>query len=326
MSNARGDEAKLLSRRQAAFGTAESAGAGAFYALPFYSYNVAPSEELNEDEAIYGDAYPGDAVAGLRNLAGSIVVPLGLNSFGWHLRNLLGAPTTTEISAGTKYEHVFETASLPSLQLLTQCMSHNRIDQHFVQDSVVYTSLEFQARKNGERARATANLVGREEVTSVATLDGSPVTYSPDPVPVGFTGLCLVDGVESAAVTGASVSLNAGNEPDQETLNGLATAAEIDWGRWELTGSIDTRFRDRTWYDRGNAGGLIDLHLKWVYSADYSFELVAHNIRVERSGIPVEGRGIISSSFNFRGNRPGSGETLITATLTNTAADYDNPA
>ncbi|WP_299558721.1 phage tail tube protein [uncultured Sulfitobacter sp.] len=324
MSNARGDEAQLLSRIQTGFGAAEGAGDGQFYALPFYSCNTSPSQELNEDEAIYGDAFPGDAVGGLQNLSGNMVVPMGLNSIGWHLRSILGVPVTTELSAG-KYQHVFTAAALPTLQYMTQCVSHKRVDQHFVQDSLVATSFEVQARKNSERGRATMNMIGRAEVPVADTLDATPLTYAVDPVPVGFAGKCLVGTQETAAITGVSLTLNSGSEADQESLNGLATAAAIDWGRWSVTGSLDARFRDRTWYDRALSGTAIDLAITWAVGADYSLELRSPSVRIERTGIPIEGRGIISSSFNLRGNRPAAGASLFTATLRNTVENYANP-
>jgi len=326
MSNARGDEAKLLSRIQAAFGTAEAAGDGTFLALPFYSMNVTPSEELNEDASIYGDAYPGDAVPGLQNMAGSIVVPMGLESIGWHLRNLFGDPVTSDITTGVSYAHVFTTSAQPDVGLLTNGISHTRIDQHFVQDSIAYSGLEFQARKNGERARVTLNAVGRAETPAGATLDATPVIYEPDPVPVGFQAAALFDAAPAAAVTGGSLSINHTVEADQETLNGLPTAARIERGMWENTGSIDARFTDRDIYDKANAGTAFDLHFKWVYAADHELEIIAHKVRLERTGIPIDGRGVISSSFNFRANRPASGQVMLTATLKNRTASYANPA
>ena len=118
MPNARGDEAKLFARQQAAFGTAEAAGPGTFMALPFYSYNVVPSEERNEDDAIRGDAFPGDSVLGLRSLSGNMVVPVGINSFGWHLQSILGAPATVVIFVLVKMlwvrDQLDEDTELPS--------------------------------------------------------------------------------------------------------------------------------------------------------------------------------------------------------------------
>lgn len=323
MSNARGDEAKLLARLQSAFGTAEAAAAGGYYALPFYTRSITPTADLTEDEAIYGDAYPGDTVEGLRNVGGNLVVPMALNSIGWHLNALLGAPTTTEPSTG-KFQHVFATSPSPAPLLQTQGVSYSRIAQHFTSDSLAYTGFEIQARKNGERARATFNVIGREEVKAGATLDASPVAYSPDPVPVGFVGKCLIDGGEAAGVTGVSMTLNSGVELDQETLNGLATGAGIDWGMWALTGSIDARFRDATYYDLANDGTSVALAMKWTVSADYELAILAENVRLERTGPAIDNRGIISTTYNFRTNRPGAGQTVLTATLKNLTADYAN--
>lgn len=219
MSTARGDYAALVSRLQSTFGTAESAGNGDFYKLPFYELTSSPTEEMENDESLYGDAFPGDAVAGLRNLSGSLVVPLGLSSIGWHLRALLGEPATT---GTTDYTHVFETAAQPSVPLLTQGISYTDIDQHFVQDSVAYTGLEISAQKTGPRQRATFNIVGREEAKLGAALDTTPLEYLPESVPNGFKAKLLIDGVEAAGATGVTLTLGSGVEPDQETLNGPA--------------------------------------------------------------------------------------------------------
>lgn len=58
MSTARGDYAALVSRLQSTFGTAESAGNGDFYKLPFYELTSSPTEEMENDESLYGDAFP----------------------------------------------------------------------------------------------------------------------------------------------------------------------------------------------------------------------------------------------------------------------------
>lgn len=324
MTNARGDSAVLLSRLQSAFGTAESAGAGAFYKLPFYNYRVLPSEDLENDDAIQGDAFPGDAVAGLRNVSGSLEVPMGLGSIGWHLRALLGAPTTTGVDPA--YTHVFETAAAPFVALLTNGVTHSRVAKHFAVDSLAYTGMELSARKNSQRQRVSFNVIAREEVGVAATLDSSPVTFSADPVPVGFVGKAKIDNSDAAAVTGASITLGTGVEADQETLNGLATAQQMDWGMWDLSGSLDLRFRDRTYYDMANAGTAFKLELLWTLGASSELNIELPAVRLERTGQAVEGRGILSSSFNFRAMRPASGTPLLRATLKNAVADYANPS
>lgn len=326
MTTARGDQARLAARIQGAFGTAEAAAAGKYYLLPFYNYNVTPSEDLGEDDAIYGDNNPGDAVAGLRNLSGDAEFPMGLNSFGWHLRQMMGEPVTSVITAGTVFEHVFETSSLPALSILTHGISHAGVGRHFTQDSLAYTSMNLRAQKNGERARATFNLMGREEVTAATTLDALPVEFSVDPVPVGFIGKCQISGSDVASVTGANLTLSRGIEPDQESLNGLATAAAIDDGVWGLEGSLDMRFKDMQLYDLANAGTGFPLQLAWQESTNLKLILEAPSVRLERSGIAVGGRGNLSGSFTVKANRPAAGQPLLRATLRNGTADYDNPA
>jgi hypothetical protein len=325
MTTARGDQATVVARVQNGFDGTEVAGDGKFVKLPFYSYNVVPSEDLGEDDEIHGDLNPGDAVAGLRNLSGDMVVPMRMNSFGWHLAQMLGDPVTTEIAAGTKYQHVFTTKKHPAMRFLTHGISHAGVDRHFVQDSLAYASLNLRAQKNGERGRATFNLIGREELKSASGLDATPVEYSPDPAPVGFQGKCQIDGSDEAAITEANLTLSRGIEPDQEGLNGLATAAGIDNGMWGLSGSIGVRFKDTVFYDRANSGTLIDLSLSWQINADHHVTFLMPKVRLERTGVPVGGRGNLSTTFNFKANRPATGAALLTATLRNAVAAYANP-
>lgn len=321
MPNARGDQAKLLVRRQAAFGTAEAATDGAFYTLPYYSYNVTPSGELANDEAIHGDAFPGEVVQGLRNLAGTLEVPMGFDSIGWHLAQLLGLPSTT----GTgPYVHSFTAAALPAILLATHGISHAGVGHHFTQDSLATTGMEINAQKNGTRQRVTFNATGREEIKAGATLDATPVEYAADPVPVGFQGALSLDGSEVAGVTSVGLTLNTGREPDQESLNGAATAAEISEGVWDLNGRIGARFRDAQLYDLADAGTSFALTLAWQVSANYSLSIEVPSLQLERSGVPINGRGLISQDFNWRTNRPAAGAELIEITLTNATAAYAN--
>jgi len=319
MPNARGNEARLLARRQPAFGTAESAADGLFHSLPFYRYNVVPSGELANDDANYGDAFPGELVAGLRNLGGAVEVPLGLNSIGWHLAQLFGDPDTT----GTgPYTHVFAAAAQPAIRLATHGISHMGVASHFTQDSLAMTGMEIQAQKNGQRQRVTFNLAGREEVKAPATLDATPVLYSPDPVPVGFQGAVLMEGAAVAGITQAGLTLNSGVEADQTTLNGLATAADMDPGFWDLSGQITARFRGPTLYDRASDGTSFALQLTWTVGAALELAITVPAVRLERTGVPVEGRDIITSSFNWRAGRPAPGADLVTVTLKNDTPDY----
>ncbi len=321
MPNARGDQAKLLARRQSTFGAAEAAADGAFYTLPYYSYSVSPTGELANDEAIYGDAFPGEVVQGLRNLAGSFEVPMGLDSIGWHLAQILGLPTTT----GTgPYVHTFAAAAQPSILLATHGISHGGVGQHFTQDTLATTGMEISAQKNGTRQRVTFNATGREEVKAGTTLDATPVEYAADPVPVSFQGALSIDGSEVAGVTSVGLTLNTGREADQETMNGAATAAEISDGVWDLGGTLGARFRDAQLYDLADAGTAFALTMAWQLSANYSLSINVPSLLLERTGVPITGRGLIAQDYNWRANRPATGAELIEVTLTNATENYAN--
>ncbi|MCP3971689.1 MAG: hypothetical protein GY717_15490 [Rhodobacteraceae bacterium] len=322
MTNARGDQAKLFLRRQTVFGTAAAAGDGKFLSLPFYRFENAPKAGLEEDDAIYGDAHTGDAVDGLRDAGGSMEVPLGINSIGWHLYGLFGAPVTT--GAGP-YTHVFEPADTIVPVMQTAGLSLMDVNQHFLQDTLTYMGMQIAARKNGQRARATFDLLAREETAGGVILDNTPVTYSPDAVPVGFVGKVQMDGGDVASVTEFNATIASGTELDQEAMNGLATGAAFNTGRWALTGSIAARFTNRTWYDLGAGTTACTLQLAYDLGAAGSLKFLFRNVRFERSGVPITGRDVLSTSFNWRTARPEGGNAPLTVTLVNPTADYANP-
>jgi hypothetical protein len=323
--NARGDNTMMTMRRQATFGTAEAASEGGFRRLPFYVFDVDPTEELATDEAIRGSSYPGDIVAGLQNMSGKLEVPLGLQSIGWHLAAMFGDPATSEPTSGN-FEHVFTPAEIPDPALQTACKSFLGVNTHFAQDSIVYKGLELSAKKEGRRQKVSFDLIGRQEVKVGAALDGSPVEFANDLTPVAFIGKAMVDGAEAAAITGITGKAANEAEMDQEEMNGLPTASGLTAGDWMFDGSIDTRFRDATYYDLAENGTLFDLSLVFEISPVRKIEFTWYKVRLERKGVPVSGREVISASFNFRVGRPAPGSVPFRVVLKNDVASYGNPS
>jgi len=152
------------------------------------------------------------------------------------------------------------------------------------------------------------------------------VTYDPDPAPVGFQGKTQLDAADTAEVMAFNASIGVGTELDQETMNGLATAADFNVGRWDLSGSIEARFKDRTFYDKGAGTAQSTLQLQYDMGASGSLTALFRNVRIERSGVPVTGRDVLSSTFNWRCDRPSGGNAPLTITLVNDTANYSNPS
>ena len=50
------------------------------------------------------------------------------------------------------------------------------------------------------------------------------------------------------------------------------------------------------------------------------------SVTLERNGLPIDGRGVISQSFNWRSNRPATGQEMFEVTLVNGTSDYANAA
>src|SRR6056297_2749887 len=116
MAYQQGINTKFHGAFESAYGTAPAAG---FMELPFISHTLGEERPNEADDTLGNGRKPRAPEKGTREAGGDVVVPVEAESFGFWLKALFGAPTTT----GTgPYTHVFEAgaaASLPSLALET---------------------------------------------------------------------------------------------------------------------------------------------------------------------------------------------------------------
>lgn len=330
MTNARGVNATLMSRFQEAvsdtFSTPESAGDGTYHILPYYAFNISGTEEISEDEAISGeggDSFPGDVVEGLRGVNGSLEVPLGVGSLGWHLAAMFGAPTTT--GSDPNYSHVFEAPAIMAPRYLTYGVNYTDVSHYRRSSGITYTDMQLGVRKSGERARASFSAIGHDDTGVGSAMDATPVaTFADEWVPSNFRAGLKRDGSEVTQVTGVDLTIGTGITADQEMLNGLPTAEDAILDRWSGSGSVTTRFADTSWIDLADAGTYFDLEVEWAQNANRSILLRVHNVRLARTGVPVQNRQIITQSFQFQVGRPDAADTPFTWTLKNGIAGYDN--
>lgn len=321
MPTAYGRDAVAMLRRQADFETPESAAPPNFIKFPYYRSTLGARREQGTDPALPDGRLPAVIDRGLRAADGQLEVPLHLNSIGWHLYGLLGAPVTT--GAGP-FVHTFDAEDTDAPIFHTFGISHAKIGEHFRYSGFAYNTLAITAQKQSPRQRCLFGMLGRDEVNIGATLDAAPVGETTDPVAQSWVGEVLKDGAVVGAVTQCEFNHSNGHELDQETITGDEWAAGVDEGRIGVNGSLTTRFLDTTFYDLAKAGTLFDLGLRWVVGTG-SLVLTAHNIQLAEDRVPVEGGGPITSSWSFQADKPDPGTPPLQAVLTNDRADYAMP-
>lgn len=311
------DSVPLLLRRQADFGTAETAGSAKFLALPCYRNTVGSRRDLYDDKTLGQGRNPGEMFLGFETADGEIEVPLNSETIGWHLHGLLGAPTTT----GTgPYTHVFASGG---------AMTHHTLGRQagavqFVDIGATWNEMRLQIARASQTQRATFGLLGRNEVKAGAVLDATPVQPGTDLRFFAFDAAALIDGAAVADIVDLELTATNNRTHDQEAVSGDPWPLRILEGDFAVTGRARFRFETAAWYDLARAGTAFDLRVSWANGA-HSLQIDVSNCKFSADRVPLDSGGVLSLTLPFQAAKPDAGQPSLKATLVNARAAYANP-
>lgn len=315
------DSVPLLLRRQASYGTAETAGPGKFVSLPCYRNTIGSRRDLYDDKTLGEGRNPGEMFLGFEVHDGEIEVPLRAETIGWHLFGMFGEPTTTGTGPGP-YTHVFKSGG----PMAFHTMGRQAGAVQFTDIGVAYNEMRLQLSRQSQTQRATFSCLGRNEVKAPAVLDATPVMpLATDARFFAFDAEVRVDGNAVAEIVDMEFTAANGRSHDQEAVSGDPWALRLLEGDFAVTGRARFRFEDATWYDRARAGTAFDLRAKWE-NGPHSLQIDIDNCKFSADRVPLEGGGVLSVTLPFSAAKPGVDTATLTATLINARANYANPA
>ncbi|WP_375549447.1 phage tail tube protein [Oceanicaulis alexandrii] len=293
--------------------------------VDYYRLTPRRNDPLVDDPIIGSDLHNVlDAQApasGLVEASLDLVVPLCMAQLGLFLPHLLNAATPT----GTgPYEHVF-TSGQRELAGASMVWA----------EGAEWRRVHTWALQRMEIGIAPES--GRRQVTfsgpcsDIDNLASSPLGTVLDALtralmPAGPGAVVRYGGTVMANLTGGSVTYERSLQPFRPAGRADRTAAEFtpDVGS-SFRGTLDLRVKDNAFYEIARAQTPAALSIEYELSANSKLILACPAMRFEPTERPVDGEGLRTESYAFRGEQTDLAPVL-TATLTNGVASYPEGA
>lgn len=214
--------------------------------VPFISESIKGDREQNVSEVINGTRNPSRPFQGNLDVGGDISVPVDKRYFGYWLKALMGAPTTTGVGPYTHTYKVNDTNCQPSM-VIEKFMSD--IPRYFKFNGMKVASMSLNVGGSGELT-ANFSLLGSTVADSATVYDASPTTHSY----AQFKNLdCVLNegGSLSGEFTTLGMEIGCNLDGDVFTIGGGGNRTSLPEGKYSIGGSGEALFDNMTLYNKG---------------------------------------------------------------------------
>jgi hypothetical protein len=289
--------------------------ASGFRKLPFVSNALGEERPLIEDDQLGFGREGLDPTYDVATNDGDIVVPMDTRAFGFWLKLLLGAPTTSGTGTDPR-THVFKSgaATLPAASIEVG-------NPEVPSFSTNYGALANQLRVSMTRSgmlNATIGMIAQGETRPQAvSIGGTPASLT-GPRFQQATGSIRRAGVQLGGVTAADFTFS-NNLEKVETIRDDGRIDGADPLKVGMTGSLTIRFATLDLYNAAVDGTPIDLSFGWVQGTA-SLLFAVPRVFLPRAKKPISGPSGIQITSNWQAS--GALGNTLTATLVNDVAAY----
>ena len=239
----RGSQTAIVIDYETTYGSDPGSPAG--IQVPFISESITANRAQNTSEVIDGRRDPKRPFVGNTEVSGDITVPVDKRYFGYWLKALLGAPTTTGVGPYTHVYKVDNTNCQPSMVLEK---NFKDVTQYFKYNGMKVGSMSLAIGGDGEMV-ATFSMLGSTLTESGSAYDATPTTHTYEQ----FRQLDVAlneGGSASAEFTELNIDINANLDGDVFTIGGAGTRSSLPEGRYEMGGSGTLLFDNMTMYNK----------------------------------------------------------------------------
>ncbi|HXF88310.1 MAG TPA: phage tail tube protein [Xanthobacteraceae bacterium] len=312
MARARGANAVLAAAFETTYGTPPASG---YKKLPFVSFGLGEEQRLIESDLLGLGREPLPPSKDVANNEGDLVVPVDLRNFGYWLKLLLGAPTTT----GTgPYTHTFVSGalSLPSMAIEIGLPDVPSYGMNF---GVRANSMQIQLQRTGH-LNATLGLIARGETRSASSGTGSPTEAAIERFAQSI-GAIKRNGIALGNIVSAEFTYS-NNLDKVEVIRADGRIEDAEPAMVAANGNVVVRFADTTLLDQAVNGTACELSFGWQVDVDRSLLFTLHEVYLPRPKLSISGPGGIQATFAFQAAKDPALNRTMTAVLVNDVSAY----
>lgn len=317
MAQARGYKSQVVIDFETTFGADPTTVNG--LGMPINSWNVKASRALNTAQTLTGTRNPAQPFQGNVSVSGDAVVPVDLIAFGWWLKAMFGAPTTTGASA--PYTHKFKVGDTQPSLVVEKKFDFSSAQSYIKQNGVKIGSMEITFGGDGELV-ANLSIVGATESQPGTTpYDATVTTVSMSRVN-NFQAAITEGGSAIATITDLTLRVDFGLDTESRVIGGGGVLGDIPEGIVAVSGSLTALYTDNTLLAKGY--GVTESSLAvTLTNGTHSLKFEIPELFYQWNTPGVTGPAGVRQEMEFQGfYNNGSDASAIVATLINAQATY----
>lgn len=223
---------------ESTYGTAVTTG----FKMPVNSNTIRGTATRNTVATLTGNRNAVEPYKGNIDVSGDLVVPVDNVAFGYWLKAMFGAPTTTGASA--PYAHVFKVpTSQPSLDI-QKAFTDFSTDAFYTAKGCKVSNFSMEFGGDGELT-ATMSVMGAEETSATSTtFTGSETAVGLSLRYSNFHASVTEGGSASSNIKSISLSVDFDLDGDQRVIDGGGKRGSLPDGIVKVTGNVKGIYDD----------------------------------------------------------------------------------
>lgn len=314
-----GSKTKTFIAFETTYGEKPADAASKSIDVSFNTNGVQASQNTTSPSTIRGNRNPAEPIMGNIDVSGDIVVPLDYSGFGYWLKAMFGAPSTSAVEGKDGYyQHVFKIGdNQPSF---TMEKAFPGIGQYLQYCGCKVSKLSLSIGGDGE-ITATISVMGAKESIESATMATTPLQPAFNRANNFQSSIKIGEEIEAKG-TSFSVDIDMGLDGDSYCIGSKGYRTAACEGIVSCSGTLEAFFADAKYINLADANTETKAEVS-LAAGDYSMAFKFPEVKFARTSPSIDGPTGIKQSLSYNAYYEDSEEaSAVVVTLVNKTASY----